>query len=104
MVRKNSEINETFKNKKIIKMNKNFKITLFVILFSGLNSNPITRDASMENESRSGKKIHRRSTEDHRCHKLVVIHCELQKKTFSSENRLSLYAECLYEGFTQRCG
>ena len=89
------------KIKKIIKMNK---IILFVILFSGLNSNPITRDASMENQSRSGNQIHRRSTEGHRCRETVVIHCELQKKTFSSENRLGLYAECLYEGFTQRCG
>ena len=82
----------------------NLKKILFVILVSGSNSNPVTRDTSIENETRSGKQIHRRSTEDHRCRKTVVIHCELQKKTFSSENRLDLYAECLYEGFTQRCG
>ena len=87
-----------------MKMNKNLKIIFFVILLSGLNCSPVTRDAAMENESSSGKQIHRRSTDDHRCRKTVIIHCELQKKTFPSKNRLGLYAECLFDGFNQRCG
>ena len=87
-----------------MKMNKNLKIILFVILLSGLNCSPVTRDSAMENESSSGKQVHRRSTDDHRCRKTVIIYCELQKKTFPSKNRLSLYEKCLFEGFNQRCG
>ena len=83
---------------------KNLKVILFVILLSGLNCCPVIRDAAIENESRSGKQIHRRSTDDQRCRKTVIIHCELQKKTFPSKNRLSLYEKCLFQGFNQRCG
>ena len=87
-----------------MKMNKNLEIILFVILLSGLNCSPVTRDAAMENESSSGKQIHRRSTDDYRCQKTVVILCEVQKKTFPSKNRLGLYTQCLIDGFNQRCG
>ena len=116
------------KNPKIMKINK---MILLANLFSGTNSKPITRDISMKNESAPGKQIHRRdgrrstqasadedgrlrtvhpsirpgSTGDHECQKLVIIHCELETQTFSSENRLDVYEKCLLDGFTQlACG
>ena len=95
-------------------------------LFSGSNCKPMTRDISMKNESTPGKQIRRRSTQastdeddqlrtvhpsirpgstgDHECQKLVIIYCELEKQTFSSENRLDVYEQCLFDGFTQICG
>ena len=105
----------------------NLRVVLLAFLFTGSNCNPVTRDISMENESMSGKQIHRRSTQastdengrlrtvhpsirpgstgDHECQKLVIIHCELETQTFSSENRLDVYEKCLLDGFTQlACG
>jgi len=86
-----------------MKMN-NLEIILFALLLSGLNCSPVTRDDSMEIESNSRKQIYRRSIDDHGCRKMVIIHCELQKITYSSNNRLDFYEKCLFDGFTQHCG
>ena len=79
---------------KIMKMN-NLGVVLLAFLFSGSNCKPVKR--------KPGKQIHRRSTYG-QCRKMVIVHCEFQKKTFSSKNRLDVYEKCLLDGFTHYCG
>jgi len=83
---------------------KIFKIILLSILFSGLNSSPVTRDTSMENESMTEKPIHRRSAGDDGCRKMVSIICEEEKKDYPSKHRLRLFEQCNKDGFAYYCG
>ena len=101
-------INQTFINtkklelQKIIKM-KIFKIILLSILFSGLNSSPVTRDTPMENHSRTGKQIRRRFTADDSCREMVFIICEEEKIDYPAKNRLQLNEQCKKDGFAYYC-
>ena len=90
------------KFKIIIKMN--FKIILFAILFSGFNCSPVTRDTQMENESKPGRHIHRRSTADHGCIRHVEALCNYEKKNFHSRHRLDHFERCVNALFIKFCG
>ena len=80
-----------------------FKIILLSILFSGLNSSPVTRDTPMENESTTEKQIRRRSTGDGGCRKMVVAICEEEKTDYPSADRLQLFEQCKKDGFAYYC-
>ena len=81
----------------------NLEIIIFAFLLARSSCSPVTRDISMENESTSGKQIHRRSIRDHECRKVVIINCEVLKMAYSSKNRLDFYEKCLFDGFKQHC-
>ena len=81
-----------------------FKIILLSVLFSGLNSSPVTRDTPMDNESPTGKQIGRRSTGDHGCQEMVVTICKEEKKYYPSTDRLELFEQCKTDGFAYNCG
>ena len=80
-----------------------FKIILVSILFSGLNSSPVTRDTPIEKESTTEKQIRRRSTGDHGCHEMVVRICEEEKQDYPSTDRLQLFELCKKDGFDYYC-
>ena len=80
-----------------------FKIILLSILFSGLNSSPVTRDTPMENEPPTGKQIRRRSTGDGGCRKMVVAICTEEKTDYPSADRLQLFEQCKKDGFAYYC-
>ena len=82
---------------------KIFKIILLSILFSGLNSSPVTRDTPTDNASPTGKQIRRRSTGDHGCQEMVVTICEEEKKDYPSTDRLHLFEQCKKDGFAYYC-
>ena len=83
---------------------KLFKIILLSILFSGLNSSPVTRETPMDNEFPTGKQIRRRSTGDHGCQEKVVTICREEKKYYPTTDRLELFEQCMAYGFAYYCG